>query len=247
MSDPTRRQLALEQIRQNIARHGHHLYVVLGANGPRFAYTIGIRQSLGFELILAGAYFYTTDDVLRIVNEIAANLTPQRAGERSLFEVPSCGSFALHPAHSSWATMLMLGALDFYGVDESPAFQIVPDQPHCTVDVPDLREPWSPTTAPPWRWLREPWTYPIPSKSSAITNLAALRGEHITEAVRWEDDEWELFAGAGPDVPKDELRIVPLGILLAADESLVPVVNLAIGEGLWRDAVSDWHPWHKSA
>ena len=34
----------------------------------------------------------------------------------------------------------------------------------------------------------------------------ALRGERVTEAVGWEDVEWELFVGAGPDVPNDDLR-----------------------------------------
>jgi hypothetical protein len=39
--------------------------------------------------------------------------------------------------------------------------------------------------------------------------------------------------------------VAPLGTLLGADESLLPVVNLAIGEGLLRDHDSDseWRPW----
>ncbi|HEV2960515.1 MAG TPA: hypothetical protein VG649_01720, partial [Candidatus Angelobacter sp.] len=67
------------------------------------------------------------------------------------------------------------------------------------------------------------------------------------EVMRWEEDDWEIFAGDGPDVPKHELRVAPLGTLVAADESLVPVVHLAIGEGLWRDADpgSEWHAWRK--
>jgi hypothetical protein len=89
----------------------------------------------------------------------------------------------------------------------------------------------------------EPWSYPVPSKSVAGTNLAALRGERITEAMRWEEDEWELYAGAGPDVAKEAMRVVPLGTLLAADMSLEAVVSLRIGEGLWRDADSAWHSW----
>ena len=101
---------------------------------------------------------------------------------------------------------------------------------------------------PAWRWLREPWTYPVPDDSTAVTNLAALRGERITEASRWEVDEWEMFAGAGPDVPQDEMRVVPIGTLVAADESLAPVVHLAVGEGLCRDPEpgSEWHPWPSS-
>ena len=49
-------------------------------------------------------------------------------------------------------------------------------------------------------------------------------------------------------IPKDELRMVPLGTLLAIDPSLVPVVSLAMGEGLRRDPDPDsrWQPWRKS-
>ena len=63
--------------------------------------------------------------------------------------------------------------------------------------------------------------------------------------MRWEEDEWEIFAGDGPDGPKDEIRVVPLGTLLGADESLVPIVKLSIGEGLLRDhdPNSYWRPW----
>jgi hypothetical protein len=137
----------------------------------------------------------------------------------------------------------MLGALDFYQVKDIQAFQIVPDEAHWTIEVPDLTEPWSPPTAGAWLWLHEERTYPIPSKSVGLSYLDALRGERITEVVRWEEDEWELFAGAGPDVAEEERRVVPLGILLASDDSLIPIVNLPIGSGLWRDAVSEWHPW----
>jgi hypothetical protein len=48
-------------------------------------------------------------------------------------------------------------------------------------------------------------------------------------------------------VPKDEMRVVPLGTLVAADPSLVAVVNLDVGAGLWRDEVSEWHPWGKNS
>jgi hypothetical protein len=45
------------------------------------------------------------------------------------------------------------------------------------------------------------------------------------------------------DVTYDEMRVVSLGSLVAMDDSFVPVVHLAIGEGLWRDADpdSEWH------
>jgi hypothetical protein len=206
-------------------------------------YTIGLSESLDAELVFAGAYLYKRDDLPKIIDGIVAELKLSYALETQKIDLLSWGVFSLRKAHMSWTIDLMLGALDFYQAKEIQAFQIVPDKAHWTFDIPDLSEPWSPAAAPAWRWLREDWTYPVPSKSVAITNLAALRGERITEVVRWEEDEWEIFAGAGPDIVKEDRRVVPLGVLLAADESLLPAVNLPIASGFWRDALSEWHPW----
>jgi len=156
------------------------------------------------------------------------------------------GVFSLRKIDMSWAKTLMLGVFDYYNVKTIEAHQILPDEAHWTIEIPDLSRPWSPELAPAWRWSYEPWTYPIPRDSVAVTNLDALRGKRITEVMRWEQDEWEMFAGAGPDVTEQERRVVPLGILLASDNSLGPVVNLQIGSGLWRDDVSEWHPWGTS-
>ncbi|HEV2960190.1 MAG TPA: DUF4262 domain-containing protein [Candidatus Angelobacter sp.] len=245
MVDETKRKLALEKIQENIARTGRHIYVVAGgAATPRFAYTIGVSESIGAELILAGASFYRNDDVAPILNAIAVRLKPQLDWEAMKFEVGEQGSFTLRKAHASWATEFMRGALDYYDVREVPALQVVPDKAHWTIDVPDLSAPWNANTEPVWRWLHEPWTYPVPEGATAATDLEALRGERVTEAMRWEEGEWEIFVGDGPNIPEDELRMVPLGTLLGADESLVPVVNLAIGEGLLRDDPdSEWRPW----
>ena len=59
MAQNNQRERALEVIRENIACSGHHTYVVsAGGQTPRFAYTIGVSESIGVELILAGAIFY---------------------------------------------------------------------------------------------------------------------------------------------------------------------------------------------
>jgi hypothetical protein len=238
----TDKKQALDRIRENIARSGHHVYMVLGGAIPRFAYTIGVSESIGVELIMAGALFYVNAEVTPIINNIAAQLKADR--NREVLEVDGQGKFTLRKVHTSWATKLILGVLDYYQVRDMPTLQLVPDEDHRTIDVPDMSAPWSATKEPVWRWLHEPWTYTVPEKSVAATNPAALRGERITEAKRWEEDEWEIFAGYGPDVPKDEMRQVPLGTLVAVDESLVPVMNLPIGEGLVRDPDpdSEWQP-----
>jgi hypothetical protein len=104
--------------------------------------------------------------------------------------------------------------------------------------------PWNTVTARAWRWLHEPWMYPVPINSVVITDLAALRGSRIVEATRWEEDEWEMFSEAGPEIPKDQLRVVPIGILLTADASLAPILDLQLGKGLRRvDPESEWRSW----
>ncbi len=235
----------LESIRANIAKYGHHIYLVSGGPSPRYAYTIGLSPTIGAELTLAGAAVYSADDVKRIINDMAAKLKTKAGSAQSSFEVKSLGSFTLRKADPSWASTLMLGALDFYGKKEIEALQIVPDQEHWSIDIANMVRPWSPTTDPVWQWLHAPWRYPVSPQSVAVTNLGALRGERITEAARWEPSEWELFAGAGPDVPREEVRMVPLGTLLAVDESLDAVTSLDVGHALWRDATElEWHPWN---
>jgi hypothetical protein len=62
MASENQQKLALDRIRDNIARSGQHIYVVSGEEIPRFAYTIGITESVGVELILAGAVIYMYDE-----------------------------------------------------------------------------------------------------------------------------------------------------------------------------------------
>jgi len=248
MGDYHNREAALESIRQNIAEFGFHSYGVTGSGQPHYGYTIGLSESLGAELILAGAYFYELNEVGEVIRSVAGKLQAPIARETAQIEVSPWGLFSLRKVDMSWAKTLMLGVFDYYNVEAIDAYQILPDEAHWTIEIPDLSQPWSVKSAPAWRWsFDEPWTYPIPRDSVALTNLEALRGSRVTEAVRWEEDEWEIFAGAGPDTTEAERRVVPLGILLSADPSLLPVVDLPIGAGLWRDELSDWHPWGDAA
>lgn len=246
MTDVTR-DVMLERIRSNIARFGHHVYMVAGKQSPRFAYTIGVSPVKGAELVLAGATIYSNEEVKQVIDAIASNEAANMGG-RQLMKVNALnlGVFSLREVDGSWAPILIRGALDYYGRTDVPALQIVPDEDHWTIDIPDLSRPWSKESEPAWRWLTEPWEYGVSDRSVAVTNLDALRGKLVTEAVRWEVNQWELFAGAGPDVPRDDIREVPLGTLLAADPSLNAVVTLEVGKGLWRDPADlIWHNWGK--
>ena|SRR5579864_1169617 len=90
MANEARQKTALDQIRQHIAKSGHHVYVVVAKTTPRFAYTIGVSEWMGSELVLAGGFFYSNDEVPAIINGIAAQglgtaTGASCAGERRLF------------------------------------------------------------------------------------------------------------------------------------------------------------------
>lgn len=243
MSDKAR-ELLMEKIGLNIAQHGHHIYLISGESLPRFAYTIGVSQSSGTELILAGASFYSAEAVGQIVNAVAADIRQHGVRQDTPIAVDSLGVFRLCKVHESWATALMLGALDYYNKEVVSALQIMPDQSLCTIDIPDMARPWSAAAEPIWQWLHAPWDYPFPPTAIATTNIRALRGERATEVVRWESDAWEIFVGSGEDVEKEDMRVVPLATLLAVDKSPDAIANLQIGCGLWRGADdSEWQIW----
>lgn len=236
----------LELIQSNISRYGLHINLVSAKTSPRYAYTIGLFTKIGAELILAGAIFYNADEVKRIINEIAVTLKTEADLNQRKIEVGELGSFTLKEVDVSWSNDLMLGVADFYKEKNIRAFQIFPDIPNWTIDVPDLSLPWSEVSAPAWKWLHAPWPYLIPADAIAVTNLAALHGEFITEAARWEEDQWELYAGSSENLTKADVRIVPIGTLLAIDTSLKAVVDLGVGHAIWRDPkVFQWHVWEK--
>jgi len=183
------REGALEEIRQNIAEHGFHVYAVTGCGEPHYGYTIGLSESLGVELILPGAYFYDLEDVGKVIRSVAGELRAP-VTETTQIKAGSWGVFSLRKVDTSWAEALMLAVFDYYRVKTIEAYQILPDEEHWTIEIPDLSRPWSPLLAPAWRWSYEPWTYPIPRDSVALTNLDALRGKRITEVMRWDEDEF---------------------------------------------------------
>lgn len=231
----------LARIGENIARRGCHVYMISADSTPRYAYTIGLSEvARGAEYVFAGGAVYADAEVKRII-DAAAQAHPS-AGQSLV--VSGLGSFALRALDPSWAELLLLGAHDYYRRSDVSALQLVPDLAHTTIDVPDLSQPFAEEEPPVWRWLSEPWPHPVPAASVGITELAVLRGEAVTEVVRWERNEWELFAGAGPKVSPEDIRKVPLGTLLAADASLSPILDLELGVGLWREqGDAEWQPW----
>ena len=243
MDKEERRLKVLSEIREHIAQHGFHTYVVTGGGDPHFGYTIGLTESLGAELILAGTYFYRLDDVSKVIKAVKGDLLLPIAWDNIRVASKSWGTFSFRKVLTGWASALMLGAFDYYKERSIEAYQIVPDEALWTIDVPDLSQPWRPTHTPGWRWLNEAWTYPVPKDSVALTDLDVLGGARITEVMRWEEDQWEIFSCSEPEIPESERRVVPLGVLLEADKSLLPAVDLRVETGFWRSEDSEWHPW----
>jgi hypothetical protein len=201
---------------------------------PRFVYTVGLRKKIGAELVFAGASSQTAAEVQQLINATAASVGRSTA--------------ILRKVDSSWVKLLLLGAIDYFEDDAVPALQVMPDQAHWTIEVPDLEKPFSADSEPVWQWLTNPWTLPIPKDSTAVTNMAALRGERITEAVRWEQEEWELFAGSGPDTPKSDMRVIPFATLYGVDTTLGVLASLPMGAAVWRlPHEQEWRDWSRPA
>jgi hypothetical protein len=230
-------------IKSNIVQHGFHITVVGGAIEPRFAYTIGLLDRLAFELVFAGGIYYMKDEVLQIIREIVNNLKTTSGLMDQRITIEHLGEFSFLPVDPSWSKLMLLGAFDYYNKAEIQAYQIIPDANHFTYDIPDMSKEWS-LSEPVWQWLVREWDYSVPAKSKVITNLEALKGEPITEMARYEEDEWEMFAGSGEDTKEEDGRIVSLGTILGIDSSLLPALDLEIDQGLWRtDRDSEWQNW----
>ena len=175
-----------------------HVVMVAQKQAPRFAYTIGLSPQIGFEAILAGGCAFSAVEVQAILNALGEHL--HEAAQSESFdgvEVAGLGAFSAGPVDPSWVDTLFAGALEYFRASSIRAVQVLPDDAHWTIDVPNLRRPRGEAGHGSWRWLNEAWPYPVPGASVAATNLAALRGARVTEAARWESDAWELFRGLG--------------------------------------------------
>lgn len=231
------------KIKSNIAETGQHITIVSGGQEPRYAYTIGLFETHGIELVLAGGILYLEKDLREILNGIASIIS-KTDDLNSPYFVDSIGEFTLKKVDSSWSEIMMLGVFDYYNLKNINAYQVIPERKNFTLDIPDMSQVWSSQKQPIWKWLKEDWTFDISDKITVVTNLDALKGNPITEIMRWEKEEWEMFSGTGPEIDKEDIRVVPIGVLLSLDKSLLPALELEVGKGMWReDASSIWNTW----
>jgi hypothetical protein len=179
----------LTRINLNIASNGYHLTVVTGGALPRFAYTIGCTTTVGAEFAFAGGEYYSQAQVEEIIAAIIAFAAKEPDWQSLSISVGSSGSFSVKKADASWSERLLLGAFEYYNHAPLPVWQILPDGPYRTLDVPDMSHVFEVVSQPIWQWLVRQWEYPIPSDSMALTNLSVLFGEKATEVMRWEKDD----------------------------------------------------------
>ncbi|UOE49207.1 DUF4262 domain-containing protein [Mucilaginibacter sp. SMC90] len=229
----------LDIIRKNIDKNGYHVTLVNGGQNPNFSYSIGLSEKFGFELIIAGGFKSIKENEF-IFDQIYQKLQ-SGSTVNSQFSLSDNNVFYLGIVDSSWCEKLMLGVYDYYSVDKITAYQIIPIEK--TLETPLMSDAVIPND-PIWKWLYMNWDIDAPKNSYVITDLNALKGKTITEIAKWEDHVWEMFSEPGPDVEKEDIRIVPLGTILGIDTTLKPIVNLIIGQGLWRnDKDSSWQDW----
>ena len=237
----------IQTIRTNIERHGYHVTVVQSGLQPRFAYTIGLNELLGFELIFAGGVYFDHDQLIEVFYSIVEQLRLDPLKIEQGIAAKNFSGFTFSNVDNSWSKVLMPGVFDYYKIEQVKAFQIIPHKNYFTVDIPDMTTLFNAGTNPIWQWLVKEWNFEVPKESTVVTNLDALFGHAITEVSRWELDNWEMFSGAGPDVEQEDMRIVSLGIILGIDESVAAALQLEIGAGIWRASAEDsWHDWEKS-
>ncbi len=232
-----------ELIKSNIKEHGYHVTLVTSTTEPRYAYTIGLYQEFNLELVFAGGIRYMKNEVHSILKTVVKELGENQ--NLSLVHTQNLGSFTLSKVDKTWSEIMLLGVYDFFNVDSFKAIQIIPDKNNYTMDIPDMSKTFKPSSELVWRWLvSSDWEYSIPIHLSIVTNLDVLKGKPITEIMRWEEDEFEMFAGSGSDIEEEDIRVVPLTTILSIDNSIRDAFKLEIGKGLWREVEEmKWNDW----
>jgi hypothetical protein len=222
------------RINTHIQNRGYHLYIVSTDESPRYAYTIGLKERVGYELCFIGALFFDVNEVEDIFSNLICSINRDNSFAD---EVKTYGAVELLDVGSDWVAGLLFGALDFYDTKQITFKQIYLSQFSELIDVPNCSSPLNGSL----------WSNSQDSELKsykAVVNKEVLNNEAVLEVMRWEQNEWEMFSYAGPDVPKDDLRIVPLKVCFLADKSLMDSLKLEVGKGSWREGRNKkWIAW----
>lgn len=225
-----------QTISENIHRSGYHVVVVSGGATPRWAYTIGLSETKGRELLFAGGVSYLKDEMLELIAGVAKSEVDLAACQGPT-EIPSL-LVDVVPVGPTWSDRLMIGVKGYYGAPKL-ALQVVPRQGR-TIDTPRTGVPYDIDAAGPFRWLEGEWPYPVPRGSEVMVDVRVTTGAAVTEVGRWEQDYWEMFSVPREEIDKSKARLLPLGVLLATDPTLAAATELAVGESATREPGEPW-------
>jgi len=231
----------MDLINSNIQKYGCHIYMVKsGSSLPRFSYSIGLKDILGLDLVLAGASLYSDEEVKMILDEIIVALK----NDKSIDTITTTlGVFTLKDVDNSWVQELMLGALDYYDTDTVKALQVLPtDKRKFSIDIPNLQNKYSSNDEPLWQWLTMDWNYDIPSSSMCVTNTDVLLGESLYQAIRWEEDYWEAFSKPSSEIVEEDTHFIPLSFILESNEVNKIIATLSIDQAVTK-IDDEWGVW----
>ncbi|TAH21355.1 MAG: hypothetical protein EAZ08_03270 [Cytophagales bacterium] len=188
--------------------------------------------------MFAGGMNYYYKEVASIIYQITENFKNTNSID-SIFEIES-GIFSILKVHESWSKLMALGVYDYFNKTDINIFQILPNATNLSLDIPDMSLDYDLVRNSVWQYLKHEWQYSLPEDSKITTNTDALFGKKIKEIARWEINEWEGFTENGNQVDENNMRVLPLSVILSIDTSMMDVIDLGVGKGIWRDESSNW-------
>lgn len=196
--------MSLETVRRNIENNGYHICTVLQGVCPRFSYSIGLHQKLGYELVVAGL---CSVDAIHIPDLISSAIDGKHYLNQ---EEDSNHLIELKDANPSWASVLARWAVSYYQKDDIKLKQIIPEGIF-TIDTPDMSSSYKNVANGSWRYLVEPWPYPISAESEAYCDSGIIAGQDILSISRYEEGYWEISSGFGYN---DRAKILPASVII---------------------------------
>lgn len=203
----------IEQIRTNIAAFGYHTYIVLPGVCPRYSYTIGFTDTVGFELICGGMALFDSEDLRHIFFTVSKELVRKRSARQILDRTR--GRFALRKVDNSWIEAAALGAVDFYKTRDLEFYQIFFEDLR-TIDDPDMSYEIDHLVNGSWKYLIHEWPYQIHKESQALLDVDAVKGNKVRVISRYEDDYWEMSSNSDGEIDIATAKILPMSVLLEA-------------------------------
>lgn len=201
----------------DINAFSHSITTVTQGFCPRFSYTVGAFEHLGYEIVFAGGCLLLSDEIPAVFSSVMEDNEDKRLSLWARF-----GKIKLRDAHPSWAPVMALNAIRQY-----PGRTIKLKQAYFsdirTIDDPDMTKPYNDPINGSWKYLKEAWPYCLAESASALLDLDALKGKDLKVASRYEDDYWEILSNNSFD---ENSRIIPISVILEYWPSFHFIINM---------------------